>query len=106
MREVSAQDGLVEKKQSLDSIGHMANRQGRAAYVADIGADLKRALDRLADELVAPLQLAHLIAVGFLVLDDLELAYAAVSVEAQRVRDQFVRSPPRTGFHFWKPVLF
>src|SRR5258708_3519967 len=90
MRADSAQNGLVEEEQSPDSIGQMANGEGGATDVTDIGADLKRAPDRLAGELVAPLQLAHLIAVGFLVLDDLDLLHTAVSVDAQRVSDQLV----------------
>jgi len=73
MRDDSAQDGLVEEKKSLDTIGHMASRQGPAADVGYIDVDPQRTLDRLADELVAPIQIAHLGAVGFQVLDDLEL---------------------------------
>ena len=82
MREDSAQDGLVDEKQSPDAIGYMVSRQGRAADVGDIAVDPQRTLDGLADELVTPVQIAHLGAVGFQVLDDLELAYAAVGVDA------------------------
>ena len=56
----SAQDGLVEEKKSPDAIGQMASRNGRAADVGDIAVDLQRTLDRLADELVAPRQIAYL----------------------------------------------
>src|SRR6185295_19280368 len=89
-RDDSTQDGLVEEKKPLDSIGQMAGRQGRAADVGNIAVDPQRTLDRLADELVPPIQIAHLGAVGFQVLDDLELAYAAVDVDPQRVGDEFM----------------
>src|SRR6185295_17932965 len=64
MRENSAQDGLAEIEQALDAICYVAYRQGCTADIADIGANLKRAVSRLADELVAPLQFADLIAIS------------------------------------------
>ena len=80
----------MEEKKPPDAIGYMARRQGRAGNVLDIAIEAQRARDRLAHELVAPVRIAHLRAVDFEVLDDLNLADAAVGVEAERVRDQFM----------------
>src|SRR5258706_4732302 len=90
MRDVSAQDGLVNEKKSPDAIGEMARREGRASDVFDIAVEPQGALDRLADELVAPNRIAHLGAVVFEVFDYLDLAYAAVGVDSQRVCDQLM----------------
>src|SRR4051812_28305156 len=92
MRENSAQDGLAEIEQALDAIGNVAHGQGGAADVADIGAHLKRAVSRLAYELVAPFQFTDLVTVRLKILDDLELPHAAVCINAQCVSDQFMFS--------------
>jgi hypothetical protein len=60
MRDDSAQDGLVEEKQSPDAIGQVVSRHGRAADVGDIAVDPQRTFHRLADELVAPRRIAYL----------------------------------------------
>src|SRR3954463_7552614 len=84
-RRSSAQDNLVEGKEPLDAIGDVVAGQCSAADVHDVGADLQRIGERLADELIAPLQLADLIAVRLAVFDHLELAHAAVGIDAEGV---------------------
>src|SRR3954465_2090282 len=90
MRENSAQDGLAEEEQALDAIGDVANGQGRAADICDVGANRKRTVGRLAYELVAPFQFTDLVAIGLEVLYDLELPHAAVCIKAQCVSDQLM----------------
>src|SRR5690242_5723972 len=80
----------MECEQPLDAVGDMLTGQRAAADVHDVDADLERIGQRLADELVAPLELADLIAVRLAILDHLELAHAAVGIDADRVGDELV----------------
>src|SRR5512144_25925 len=58
-RRSSTQDDLVESEKAADAIGDMLTRQRCAADVGDIGVHFDRIRERLADELIAPLQVAN-----------------------------------------------
>ena len=63
-RRTSAQGVLLEEEEALDAIGHVTAGKCRAADVGDVDTELERIGDGFPDKLIAPLQLANLIAVA------------------------------------------
>ena len=86
----SAQDVVVEGEELFDAIGEVTAGERGAADVGDIGADFELVGNGFTDKLIAPFQLADLIAVSFTIFDDLELPQRAVRVDADGIGHVFV----------------
>src|SRR3954471_3935118 len=79
-----AQLAFIEAEKPLHALGDMAAGKRRATDVDDVAVKLQRIRGALADELRPPAGLAHLAAVRFAVLENLEPAHTAVAAERQR----------------------
>src|SRR5438874_6983969 len=85
-----AQLAFMEAEEPLHALGDMPAGKRRATDVGDVAVKLQRIVGVLAEELRPPAALAHLAAVRFPVLQDLEPAHSAVAAKRQRVGDQLV----------------
>src|SRR5882724_1411087 len=76
--------------QAPDAVGDVARGERRTAQVADVAVEQHGVGSALADELLAPLLVAHLPAVGLAVVEYLDRPDAAVGVDADGVADRLV----------------
>ena len=89
-RRTSAQDVVVEGEELFDASGEVTAGERGAADVGDIGADFELVGNGFTDKLIAPFQLADLMAVSFTIFDDLEFPQRAVRVDADGIGHVFV----------------
>src|SRR5262245_24285862 len=80
----------MEAQESTDPFGDVTAGERGAADVLDVLVQLQLSAMGLADELLAPLRVANLVAVGLAIVEDLDLPYGAVGVQGQRPGDELV----------------
>src|SRR5437867_10514966 len=99
-----SEDERIRGEQTLHPIRHVATRQGCARDVLDVLRQPERGAGAFAEQLRAPRREADLPAIGFVILEDLDVLDGAVRIECQRERNELVlahhlvdQEPPARG---------
>src|SRR4051794_3353946 len=85
-------EAIGNRHDPLHTLSHVMRRQCGAGDVADIVPDLERTAAALADELREPARAPDFAAVGFAVLEDVNLAYPPRRIQGDRIVDVEVLS--------------
>ena len=89
-RRISLERDFIGGENTFDSVGNVSARQGRAADIFYILVQFQWRRGVLADKLVAPIGIAHFVAITFPVGHNLNLLNGAVGIQADGVGDIFV----------------
>src|SRR5690348_656705 len=81
---------IVEREEALHAVRDVPAGERGAADILDVLVEIELGTRLLADELLAPGGVAHLVAVALAVFHDLDAAHRAIRAKGDRIGDVFV----------------